>query len=84
VSFPISRAADDRKKTATVYKSEKRKAVEEEGYRILGNSGDQWSELLAWYMSTRSFKFPNPTYYSMTETEKTRRVMQCLFDALCT
>jgi hypothetical protein len=70
VSFPFSGAADDRKKTATIYKSEKRKAMEEEGYMILGNSGDQQSELLGWYMSTRSFKLPNPMYYPMTETEK--------------
>jgi hypothetical protein len=62
-SFPISRAVDDRMKTATVYKSEKRKAMEEEGYRILGNSGDQWSDLLGWSMSARSFKLPNPMYY---------------------
>jgi hypothetical protein len=63
VSFPIYRAAGDRKKTATVYKSEKRKEMEEEGYRILGNSGDQWSDLLGSFMSARSFKLPNPMYY---------------------
>ncbi|KAG0512670.1 hypothetical protein BDA96_10G033700 [Sorghum bicolor] len=59
----ILRAAGDRKKTATVYKSEKRKEMEEEGYRILGNSGDQWSDLLGSSMSARSFKLPNPMYY---------------------
>ncbi|KAK8454753.1 hypothetical protein SEVIR_4G027400v4 [Setaria viridis] len=59
----ILREACDCKKTATVYKSEKRKAMEEEGYRILGNSGDQWSDLLGWSMSARSFKLPNPMYY---------------------
>ena len=63
VSLPISRAACDREKTATVYKSEKRKEMEEEGYRILGNSGDQWSDLLGSPMSVRSFKLPNPMYY---------------------
>ncbi|CAN6172379.1 unnamed protein product [Urochloa humidicola] len=59
----VLRAAGDRKKTATVYKSEKRKEMEEEGYRILGNSGDQWSDLLGSSMSARSFKLPNPMYY---------------------
>ncbi|XP_062227980.1 acid phosphatase 1-like [Phragmites australis] len=59
----ILRAAADRNKTATTYKSEKRKEMEAEGYRILGNSGDQWSDLLGSSMSVRSFKLPNPMYY---------------------
>ncbi|OEL15394.1 Acid phosphatase 1 [Dichanthelium oligosanthes] len=59
----ILRAAADRKKTATTYKSEKRKEMEAEGYRILGNSGDQWSDLIGYSMSARSFKLPNPMYY---------------------
>nr|ACG40987.1 acid phosphatase 1 precursor [Zea mays] len=59
----VLRAAGDRKKTATVYKSEKRKEMEQEGYRILGNSGDQWSDLLGSSMGARSFKLPNPMYY---------------------
>ncbi|CAM0912671.1 unnamed protein product [Alopecurus aequalis] len=59
----ILRAAADRKKTATAYKSEKRKEMEAEGYKILGNSGDQWSDLLGYSMSARSFKLPNPMYY---------------------
>ena len=61
--FPMSRTAADRKKAATTYKSEKRKQIESEGYRILGNSGDQWSDLLGSSMSARSFKLPNPMYY---------------------
>ncbi|KAL5213215.1 hypothetical protein ABZP36_024062 [Zizania latifolia] len=59
----ILREAADRKKTATTYKSEKRKDMEAEGYRIIGNSGDQWSDLLGFSMSARSFKLPNPMYY---------------------
>ena len=35
----------------------------EEGYRIHGNSGDQWSDLLGSAMAARSFKLPNPMYY---------------------
>ena len=59
----MSRAAADREKTATDYKSEKMKEMEAEGYKILGNSGDQWSDLLGYSMSARSFKLPNPMYY---------------------
>ncbi|GMH08766.1 hypothetical protein Nepgr_010606 [Nepenthes gracilis] len=57
------RASDDHGKLATTYKSEKRSEMVEEGYRILGNSGDQWSDLLGSSMSIRSFKLPNPMYY---------------------
>lgn len=59
----ILRAAEDHGKTATIFKSEKRKEMVEEGYRIHGNSGDQWSDLLGSFMSVRSFKLPNPMYY---------------------
>ncbi|KAI3904087.1 hypothetical protein MKW92_034025 [Papaver armeniacum] len=50
-------------KNATLYKSERRQLAEEEGYRIHGNSGDQWSDLLGFARATRSFKLPNPMYY---------------------
>ncbi|XP_043692804.1 acid phosphatase 1-like [Telopea speciosissima] len=59
----ILRALEDHGKTATLYKSEKRSEMVKEGYRILGNSGDQWSDLLGDCMSNRSFKLPNPMYY---------------------
>ncbi|XP_050386282.1 acid phosphatase 1 isoform X3 [Argentina anserina] len=57
-------ASDDHGKLATIYKSEKRSEMEKEGYRILGNSGDQWSDLLGSSMSIRSFKLPNPMVLS--------------------
>lgn len=57
------RDANDQGKLATIYKSEKRGEMEKEGYRILGNSGDQWSDLLGSSMSIRSFKLPNPMYH---------------------
>ncbi|XP_062092224.1 acid phosphatase 1 [Humulus lupulus] len=57
------RAPDEHGKLAIIYKSEKRSEMVKEGYRILGNSGDQWSDLLGTPMSTRSFKLPNPMYY---------------------
>ncbi|KAL0382276.1 UNVERIFIED_CONTAM: Acid phosphatase 1 [Sesamum calycinum] len=53
-------SSEDHEKTATVYKSEKRSELVEQGYQILGNSGDQWSDLLGSSMSIRSFKLPNP------------------------
>ncbi|KAI4383047.1 hypothetical protein MLD38_008928 [Melastoma candidum] len=59
----ILRAPGDQGKHAVVYKSEKREEMAKEGYRILGNSGDQWSDLLGSSMSSRSFKLPNPMYY---------------------
>jgi hypothetical protein len=58
-----SRSSDDKGKLAVIYKSEKRSEMEKDGYRILGNSGDQWSDLLGSSVSVRSFKLPNPMYY---------------------
>ncbi|KAG5600422.1 hypothetical protein H5410_031792 [Solanum commersonii] len=59
----ILRGSDDHGKTATTFKSERRNEIVEEGFRIVGNSGDQWSDLLGSSMSNRSFKLPNPIYY---------------------
>ncbi|KAF7136028.1 hypothetical protein RHSIM_Rhsim08G0228500 [Rhododendron simsii] len=49
--------------TAVVYKSAKRKELVEAGYRILGNTGDQWSDLFGTYVGNRTFKVPDPMYY---------------------
>ncbi|KAL2327103.1 hypothetical protein Fmac_020530 [Flemingia macrophylla] len=59
----ILRTPDDQGKRAILYKSEKRSDMVKDGYRILGNSGDQWSDLLGSSVSVRSFKLPNPMYY---------------------
>lgn len=59
----ILRSSDDHGKQATLFKSEKRSEMINEGYRILASSGDQWSDLLGSSMSVRSFKLPNPIYY---------------------
>ncbi|KAG5025987.1 hypothetical protein AAZX31_08G197600 [Glycine max] len=45
------------------YKSAEREKLEKEGYRIIGNVGDQWSDLLGSNKGTRTFKLPNPLYY---------------------
>ncbi|RAL52254.1 hypothetical protein DM860_016103 [Cuscuta australis] len=64
----ILRSPEDHVKSAAVYKSEKRREMVEEGFRIVGNSGDQWSDLVTIgptspSISQRSFKLPNPMYY---------------------
>lgn len=59
----LCRASDDNGKVATVYKADKRNEMVKEGYRILGNSGDQWSDILGTPLPLRSFKLPNPMYY---------------------
>lgn len=50
-------------KTAVTYKSSERKKLEEEGYRIVGNIGDQWSDILGTNTGERTFKLPDPLYY---------------------
>ena len=49
--------------TALVYKSNARKKLEKSGYRIVGNIGDQWSDILGTNVGNRTFKLPNPIYY---------------------
>ncbi|KAF3450676.1 hypothetical protein FNV43_RR06765 [Rhamnella rubrinervis] len=50
-------------KTAVVYKSAQRKKLEKIGFRIVGNIGDQWSDLLGTNGGNRTFKLPDPMYY---------------------
>ncbi|XP_015572840.1 stem 31 kDa glycoprotein-like [Ricinus communis] len=50
-------------KTAQEYKSTMRENLEKEGYSIVGNIGDQWSDLLGHNGGRRLFKLPNPMYY---------------------
>ncbi|KAL4589568.1 hypothetical protein LXL04_002476 [Taraxacum kok-saghyz] len=59
----ILRGSSDVGKAATLYKSERRQGLIDEGYRIHGNSGDQWSDLLGFAVGKRSFKLPNPMYW---------------------
>lgn len=57
------RSAGDHGKNAVSFKSEIRKQLMEEGYRIWGNVGDQWSDLLGDCIGNRTFKLPNPMYF---------------------
>ncbi|KAI9107861.1 hypothetical protein K1719_021197 [Acacia pycnantha] len=49
--------------TAVVYKSTERGKLEKEGYTIIGNIGDQWSDILGTSPGIRTFKLPDPMYY---------------------
>ncbi|KAJ7961051.1 putative Acid phosphatase 1 [Quillaja saponaria] len=59
----ILRNATYKGKSAVIYKSEIRKQIEGEGYRIWGNVGDQWSDLQGDCLGIRTFKLPNPMYF---------------------
>ncbi|KAA8540330.1 hypothetical protein F0562_024751 [Nyssa sinensis] len=54
---------DNDSSTAVVYKSSRRAELEAAGYRIIGNMGDQWSDLLGTNVGNRTFKVPDPMYY---------------------
>ncbi|CAN8317135.1 unnamed protein product [Cochlearia groenlandica] len=59
----IMRTGDNRRQSATTYKTTIRKQMMEQGYRIWGNVGDQWSDLQGEYSGNRTFKIPNPMYF---------------------
>lgn len=59
----ILRGPYDQGKPAIRFKSEKREELVNEGYRIHGSSGDQWSDLWGFAVASRSFKLPNPMYF---------------------
>ncbi|WOK96878.1 hypothetical protein Cni_G05586 [Canna indica] len=59
----ILKGEADEASTALVYKTAARKKMEEEGYRIVGNMGDQWSDILGVPEGGRTFKLPDPMYY---------------------
>ncbi|KAF8041726.1 hypothetical protein BT93_A0357 [Corymbia citriodora subsp. variegata] len=49
--------------SAITFKSDIRRQLVEEGYRIWGNIGDQWSDLQGQFVGNRTFKIPNPMYF---------------------
>ncbi|KAG9443457.1 hypothetical protein H6P81_014797 [Aristolochia fimbriata] len=59
----LLRRPSDGSTTALVFKSGQRKKLEEEGYRIVGNIGDEWSDILGGSAGSRTFKLPDPLYY---------------------
>jgi predicted secreted acid phosphatase len=52
----------DAKCSTVEYKSQTRKHIEQLGYTVVTNYGDQYSDLLGGY-ADRTVKLPNPTYY---------------------
>jgi acid phosphatase len=59
----LLRDPEDYEKSAMIYKSERRLKIEQDGFRIVGNSGDQWSDLTGYAVGDRTFKLPNPMYW---------------------
>ncbi|CAN8326445.1 unnamed protein product [Cochlearia groenlandica] len=59
----LVRGEEDQGKSALQFKSEQRTKMIKKGYKIRGNTGDQWSDLQGFAVADRSFKVPNPLYY---------------------
>ncbi|KMT01757.1 hypothetical protein BVRB_9g212060 [Beta vulgaris subsp. vulgaris] len=59
----ILKQASESKLKAVEYKSAHRTKLEKMGYRIIGNMGDQWSDLIGDHPGMRTFKLPDPMYY---------------------
>ncbi|GJN35834.1 hypothetical protein PR202_gb24644 [Eleusine coracana subsp. coracana] len=51
------------KVAAVAYKSGERQKLQDAGYVIVGNIGDQWSDILGAPEGARTFKLPDPMYY---------------------
>jgi acid phosphatase len=49
--------------TAIGFKSGERRKLQDAGYVIVGNIGDQWSDILGAPEGARTFKLPDPLYY---------------------
>lgn len=56
------RPAGDTNTSVVPFKSGARQAITDQGYRIILNIGDQWSDLEGGF-AERAFKLPNPFYY---------------------
>ncbi|XAR61058.1 Acid phosphatase [Bertholletia excelsa] len=59
----ILRGLEDEHRQVQSYKAEMRKRLVDEGYRIWGIVGDQWSSLDGLPEAKRTFKLPNSLYY---------------------
>uniref|UniRef100_A0A0D3G457 Acid phosphatase n=1 Tax=Oryza barthii TaxID=65489 RepID=A0A0D3G457_9ORYZ len=49
--------------SAVAFKSGERQKLEDAGFTIVGNIGDQWSDILGAPEGARTFKLPDPLYY---------------------
>ncbi|KAK7827329.1 acid phosphatase 1, partial [Quercus suber] len=60
----ILKQTSDAGTSSQIYKEKKRNELLAKGhYRIVGNVGDQWSDLVGEHVGYRTFKVPNPMYY---------------------
>lgn len=59
----ILREHAEKGKSAAVFKSGKREELIKDGYRIWGNVGDQWTDIIGSAVGARTFKLPNPMYF---------------------
>ncbi len=57
------RVGDEKRMSTVEYKSTERRKIVEDGYRIVMNVGDQWSDLNGEPRGEVSVKLPNPFYY---------------------
>ena len=59
------RQTSDAGTSSQIYKEKKRNELlaQPQRYRIVGNVGDQWSDLVGEHVGIRTFKVPNPMYY---------------------
>jgi predicted secreted acid phosphatase len=60
--YPAGTPCHDGSCTTIEYKSQTRAYVESQGYRIIANFGDQYSDLIGGH-ADHAVKLPNPTYY---------------------
>ncbi|KAF7046073.1 hypothetical protein CFC21_055122 [Triticum aestivum] len=51
------------KGSTVTYKSGERQKLQDAGYVVVGNIGDQWSDILGAPEGARTFKLPDPMYY---------------------
>jgi HAD superfamily, subfamily IIIB (Acid phosphatase) len=57
------RVGDEKRMSTVEYKSWERRKIVEQGYRLVMNVGDQWSDLNGEPRAEVSVKLPNPFYY---------------------
>ncbi|KAK6125145.1 hypothetical protein DH2020_041111 [Rehmannia glutinosa] len=58
-----TRGEADRGISGSMFKSKIRTELVNEGFRIVGNIGDQYGDILGDNIGNRTFKVPNPMYY---------------------
>lgn len=56
------RPTSDRRKSVIPFKSGARASIVRQGYDVLADIGDQWSDVCGGY-ADHIYKLPNPTYY---------------------